>query len=106
MLVLGRLNFYGATTMEEDKRKHWKEEADEIWAMLREGNRLLKEHIAETKERSEKDKAEAKERSEKDKAEAKERAEAYERQLAKDRAEDKKDKRRRQRSGHGRLMPR
>lgn len=59
--VLGRLNFYGATTMAEDKRKSRDNDIDEVWALLRDSNRILKEHIAEAK----KDKEEAKKRSRK-----------------------------------------
>ena len=97
MLVLGRLNFYGATTMAEDKHKSRDDDIAEIRALLRDSNRILKEHIAEAKKRSEdfdrqlaKDRAEAKKRSEEDKAEAKKRSEDFDRQLAKDRAEAKK----------------
>ena len=101
MLVLGRLNFYGATTMAEDKHKSRDDDIAEIRALLRDSNRILKEHIAEAKKRSEdfdrqlaKDRAEAKKRSEEDKAEAKKRSEDFDRQLAKDRAEAKEFERR------------
>ena len=116
MLVLGRLNFYGATTMAEDKYKSRDDDIAEIRALLRDSNRILKEHIAEAKKRSEdfdrqlakdraeakkrseedkaeakkrseEDKAEAKKRSEEDKAEAKKRSEGFDRQFAKDKAE-------------------
>ena len=65
MLVLGRLNFYEVATMAEDERKSRDDDVAEVWAALRESNRLLKEHIAEAR---------------KDKEEARKRAEAYERQ--------------------------
>ena len=108
MLVLGRLYFYGAMTMAEDKHKSKNDDIAEIRALLRDSNRILKEHIAEAKKRSEdfdrrlakdraeakkrseEDKAEAKKRSEEDKAEAKKRSEDFDRQLAKDKAEAKK----------------
>ena len=51
--------------MAEDERKSRDDDVAEVWAALRESNRLLKEHIAEAR---------------KDKEEARKRAEAYERQ--------------------------
>lgn len=85
--------------MAEDKRKSSDEEIADIRAELREASRLLKELIAESRAREEKDKQRAEEDKRRDEKRAeedkrrderdKQRQEAVDQQLAKDRAEQK-----------------